>query len=415
MFSRDRGFALKSKTVVSALLVGAASMLFGGLAQADGFRVTGSDVAAAQRYVTQVSRVALPAAPAPAAHRDQPLIHAGEWADYRRAFVRANGRVVDPENHGISHSESQGYGMLLAVHAQDRETFDRIWSFTRRELQIRDDNLLAWRYIPGARPAVSDHNNASDGDILVAYALLHAAALWNEPLYAHAGDQMVRDIGEKLIGWDGRRPILKPGAFGFDRIPGNRGPVVNLSYYFYAAFELFEVVQPRYPWAELARNGQALVEAARTGHRRLVPDWVSVSGGRATIAEGFDPRASYDAVRIPLYMAYARLSGFDHSAHDAAWNGRGNGVPKNRDLITDAQYGELNDPGYRMIAALSACANRNAAIPPALLRFRSTTYFASSLHLLGLVAVRKSGRCVAPSGNVLIGSATTHQPRVVAR
>jgi endo-1,4-beta-D-glucanase Y len=37
-----------------------------------------------------------------------------DWAAYRDRFVMADGRVVDDANGGISHSESQGYGLLLA-------------------------------------------------------------------------------------------------------------------------------------------------------------------------------------------------------------------------------------------------------------------------------------------------------------
>ena len=51
----------------------------------------------------------------------------GGWAVHLRD---PDGRVVDNVNGGISHPESQGYGMLLAIAAGDRDTFERIWSFT---------------------------------------------------------------------------------------------------------------------------------------------------------------------------------------------------------------------------------------------------------------------------------------------
>src|SRR5487761_2690925 len=59
------------------------------------------------------------------------------WQDWSKRFVRPSGRVVDTGNHGISHSEGQGYGMLLAVAAGDRPAFDRLWAWTRANLQIR--------------------------------------------------------------------------------------------------------------------------------------------------------------------------------------------------------------------------------------------------------------------------------------
>ncbi len=68
------------------------------------------------------------------------------WRAYRERFVTPQGRVVDTGNGGISHSEGQGYGMLLAVAADDRATFERIWTWTRANLMVRDDQLLAWRW-----------------------------------------------------------------------------------------------------------------------------------------------------------------------------------------------------------------------------------------------------------------------------
>jgi endoglucanase len=47
------------------------------------------------------------------------------WESYRQAFIR-DGRVIDVDNGGITHSEAQGYGMLLAEAAGDRPTFDRL-------------------------------------------------------------------------------------------------------------------------------------------------------------------------------------------------------------------------------------------------------------------------------------------------
>lgn len=93
------------------------------------------------------------------------------WQGYKQRFVTSAGRVVDTANGQISHSEGQGYGMLLAVAANDRPTFERLWGWTRANLMVRDDQLIAWRWTPGQRPPITDMNNATDGDILIAWAL----------------------------------------------------------------------------------------------------------------------------------------------------------------------------------------------------------------------------------------------------
>ena len=137
--------------------------------------------------------IALPAAPQvkdESARAAQPLVGSLKdqdgWRLYRSRFVTEAGRVVDTANGGISHSEGQGYGMLLAVAAGDRAAFERIWGWTRANLMVRPDSLLAWRWEPAKRPAVADMNDATDGDILVAWALTEAAEAWGEPAYRTA-------------------------------------------------------------------------------------------------------------------------------------------------------------------------------------------------------------------------------------
>ena len=74
------------------------------------------------------------------------LRDATAWTAWKARFVTDAGRVVDTGNQGISHSEGQGFGMLLAVAANDRPTFERIWGWTRANRMVRDDQLLAWRW-----------------------------------------------------------------------------------------------------------------------------------------------------------------------------------------------------------------------------------------------------------------------------
>ena len=75
------------------------------------------------------------------------------WQSYKDRFVDKSGRVIDNGNKKISHSEGQGFSMLLALAADDPKTFERIWAFTREHMMVRKDNLVAWRWSPrGFRP-----------------------------------------------------------------------------------------------------------------------------------------------------------------------------------------------------------------------------------------------------------------------
>lgn len=322
-----------------------------------------------------------------------------EWSGFLTRFVAADGRVIDVEKSGMSHSEGQSYGMLLAVQADDQTTFDRILAFTFRNMRPRGDHLVSWSYDPHAADPITDRNNASDGDIIIAYALLAAAQKWHEPRYEVLARPMIADIGRLLLHRHNGLTLLRPGAFGFDAGAHTAGPVVNLSYYVYGALLAFAEVESRYPFFEAWQSGLMLTERAMALAGGYAPDWITMDAARmATPAEGFAMKSSYDAVRIPLFMVLGgRVPARYLEPFDRTWNVRGNRVPVDVDLATGGRVLEMNDHGYRAIAALTACAVRSEAIPPQLQTFRPTTYFSSALHLLALAAARTHyPHCVAP-------------------
>ena len=77
---------------------------------------------------------------------------------WRNRFLAPEGRVVDTNQGGISNSEGQGYGLLLA------QAFELIVSWTASHLAIRQDALTAWRWDPHAGPDRSGET-ATDGDL----------------------------------------------------------------------------------------------------------------------------------------------------------------------------------------------------------------------------------------------------------
>ena len=87
------------------------------------------------------------------------------WEVWKAAFLEADGRVVDSLQMGASHSESQGYGLLLAASVGDGVAFDLIDRWTMANLAVRSDSLFAWRWLPADPAGVPDRNNASDGDL----------------------------------------------------------------------------------------------------------------------------------------------------------------------------------------------------------------------------------------------------------
>ncbi len=313
------------------------------------------------------------------------------WRAWKTRFVTETGRVVDTANGGVSHSEGQGYGMLLAVAADDRPAFERLWGWTRANLLVRDDELAAWRWEPDRRPAVADMNNASDGDLLIAWALTEAAEAWADTGYKVAGRRVAVEIGRKLVVLGTPQgALLLPGLAGFAAEDRPDGPVLNLSYYVFPAFQRLHLVAPEFDWAGLGRAGLRLIDKARFGAAKLPSDWVSLKSGEPAPAEGFPMQFSYNAIRIPLYLAWA---GFDqprhHGVYQALW-----GKPERRgvpllDLVGGKVSTWLEEKGYQAVPALSACAGAGTGFPRAL-RVPSAAehYYPATLHLLALTAAR---------------------------
>jgi endoglucanase len=222
------------------------------------------------------------------------------WAHFKQHFVEADGRIIDASQGNISHSEGQGTAMLFAVYFNDRASFEQIWQWTRKNLQVRNDNLLAWRWTP--RLGVTDRNDASDGDLLAAWSLLRAYNKWHAEEYLQASRNIARDIREKLLRKTAQGLVLLPGAEGFDK---PQGITINLSYWVFPALDEIGQADPSPEWEELASTGIDILQYARFGRWGLPPDWLLLTA-KVEPADGISDRFGYNAVRIPLYLMWSR-------------------------------------------------------------------------------------------------------------
>jgi len=164
------------------------------------------------------------------------------FAQYKQAFIKPDGRVFDPQNGGITHSESQGYGMMLALLGNDRATFDRIWLFARNTMQ-KPDKLFGWKYVPGK--GVTDWNNATDGELLIATALALAGERWDDRSYIAEAVAIAEATGQHMIRRFGGYTLLMPGNWAE---PGGRkrSMTVNLSYFIPLTLRVMQVLAPRH-------------------------------------------------------------------------------------------------------------------------------------------------------------------------
>lgn len=323
---------------------------------------------------------------------------AEEWRLFCDRFLTPDGRIVDTGNENVSHSEGQGWGLMFAAAFDDRPAFDRILAWTRRVLKRRTDNLHAWRFHPTATPSVADPNNATDGDLYIAFGLLMAHTRWRHGPYRDLAVAIGRDVLRLTLRHRGGHPVLLPGAGGFESAAGL---VVNPSYLVLPAFAALERAMSDEAWRGLSRAGVALLSRARFGAWGLPPDWAllpNAANAPPRLATAWPPRFSFDAVRVPLLLAWAGETG--HPALRGAltfWSDpRWSAPPAWVDLVTGQTAEFAASPGVRAIAAFGTARVGRGGSPLALPSVNASgDYYSASLTLLTRVACDATGVSVA--------------------
>ncbi len=295
-------------------------------------------------------------AAAQAAQPSHPL--AGPWAAYKAAHLDPSGRIVDRLQSEASHSEGQGYAMTIAALMGDEDAFRLMYRWTEDNLAIRDDALLAWRWLPDAADPVPDPNNATDGDLFYAWALNHAASAFAAPDLRERAAATVADIERLCIvdfpGQDGAFLML-PASFGFAT---ETGFVINPSYYMLKAMTELGAAFGAGRLSTSATNGDVLLaEIARHGP---MPDWIEVTEAGLLKSDAFSLNSGYEALRVPLWMVWS-----GHAAHPAVLSAAraraAVDLPDGHaatvlDYDTGAVLETSPSSGYRAIEALTLCA-----------------------------------------------------------
>ncbi len=311
-----------------------------------------------------------------------------DWAAYSAHFISKDGRVIDDANGNISHSEGQGYGLLLAFMAGQKADFELIWSFTQTEMLIRNDGLSVWKWDPATRPHITDTNNASDGDLLISYALALAGKYWDNPDYRSKAAMIAGTLLKKQVVMHEGETILLPAMRGFAATEREDGPVINLSYWVFEAFPLLNELVPSDQWAALSASGLKLLQNSRFGAAHLPSDWISLHQAPHP-ASGFAPEFGYNNLRIALYLARAGFAGQQLSRQIAAAMADQQGQVTLVNVESDQTTSILREAGYRIIPQLTACINDKAKLSADVIDFVPTQYYPSTLQLLALAYAKQ--------------------------
>nr|WP_318383902.1 glycosyl hydrolase family 8 [uncultured Enterobacter sp.] len=307
------------------------------------------------------------------------------WTLFKHNYLSEDGRIIDHENGDISHSEGQGYGMLLAVVNDDPEAFERLWRWTRHTLLRPSLWLFAWRYDPKVQ-RVTDENNASDGDTLIAWALLLAGNKWHDESYLNASAHIQDALINCLILPLDNQTLLLPGLAGFTQ---DEGYVINPSYFIFPAWDSFWKQRHNDIWRKLKKSSLTLLEKARFGKTQLPSDWIFVKNdGEVMPAVNRPARFSYDAIRIPLYLSLSEPQQHSTDNFRQFWaNYARTGTPAWVDVSGDSQASYDMSGGILAVRDLTMGDYQHMEKS---LR-RDEGYYLSALHMLSLFAVSLTG------------------------
>ncbi|AUC89567.1 endoglucanase [Alteromonas sp. MB-3u-76] len=311
------------------------------------------------------------------------------FSAYKALFV-IDGRVIDTGNNNISHSEGQGYGLLFSVAANDRRAFDKLWTWTVGVLQ-RPDGLFSWRYIPCEaknRTCVDDPNNASDGDILIAWALLRAAEKWGVDGYKSEAIKIINTIEKKLIVAQEPYTLLLPGVAGFK---DDSGVQFNLSYWVFPALTAFSQNSDNPDvWKALFESGIFLIQEASFSSYKLPSDWTRINNGKISLDNVIAGEFGFNAIRIPLHLVWSPAF-HENAKRDTllapftTWWSSPN-KPATLELENEAPSDYTMTPGMKaVVQAVNKIDNGKQPRWPIL--NRNTDYYSASLVLLSMLAV----------------------------
>lgn len=249
------------------------------------------------------------------------------WEKYKTEFINSDGRVIDHTQQGITTSEGQSYALLRAVFLDDKTTFDKVWHWTKDDLQKRGDNLFAWKWgklQDGSYGFLENggFNSASDADTDIALALILAGQRWHNDTYTNEAKTVLSDIWDKETDIAAGKRYLIAGPWAKD----SGQIIVNPSYFAPYAWRIFAKVDTKHDWNSMVDPAYDLLNRISSSPLDkdksvgLPPDWVAVHKETgevmpATMAN-FSSNYSYDAMRVPWRVALDYQWNKDPKAYD---------------------------------------------------------------------------------------------------
>ncbi|MFT8425267.1 MAG: glycosyl hydrolase family 8 [Liquorilactobacillus sp.] len=242
-----------------------------------------------------------------------------QWND---SFVRkiARGKksyinTKNTKNTNIVLSEAQGYGMLIATEESygdsktAQKTFDRLDNYYLSNRYAKT-NLMSWKQIisKNTNHIKKYRNNATDGDLYIAYSLIKAAKRWPQKAfyYKKQAKLLLRDILK--CNYNSTTGSLMVGNWASGTKYAN---LLRTSDVLPGQFEQFYRFTGDKSWLRIKNNMlSSLVKLSKEHKTGLIPDmaWIKKDGSVVNVGNKsnfgkYNYCYYYNACRLPYNLS----------------------------------------------------------------------------------------------------------------
>lgn len=242
------------------------------------------------------------------------------YGNWRKNYLKAynNNEEIftnssDDENITQTVSEAQGYGMLITTIAGEHNVesaekdYEDLYNYYIQQVDTKT-KLMSWKQIiSGDSVTEKLENNATDGDLYIAYSLIQAYKLWGTEKYKSTAETVLNNILE--YNYNKELNIITLGSWVSK--DSKEYSVFRSSDVIPMFFKEFGEFMGNSTWDVISESMlQYLSDVSNNSTSGLVSDMIVVENGKGkvptdiVISSETDMQYSWSACRVPMQLAY---------------------------------------------------------------------------------------------------------------
>ena len=217
--------------------------------------------------------------------------------------------ISDIKNNDV-RSEGMSYGMMIAVQLDKKEMFDRLWRWSRQQMQHREGPMKGYfRWSCSTDGTPNSQGPASDGELYFITSLIFASNRWGNETGIHylKEAQFILNNSMDKTGEQGVTALIHPEHQLITFVPVGFGAgFTDPSYHLPAFYEVWarwaEDGRADY-WRECARKSRDYLQKVIHPGTGLNPDYSHYDGSLLNSRHIIGDAFRFDSWRVPMNIA----------------------------------------------------------------------------------------------------------------